>query len=152
MGGRRRAAEGQRNLPPAPTAFSITLERETGTLGSSVAEEVGKLLGWHLYDHELLEHIAKEMGLRSTLLESVDEREHSWLLELVEAFSSMPNKGEWGEFVDEGSFVHYLAQTVLALGVHGECVIVGRGAGFSLPRPRPCGMLLVAPLVTASQC
>ena len=54
-------------------AFAIALSRESGARGTSTAQEVGARLGWTVYDHELLERIAQEMNLRTSLLESVDE-------------------------------------------------------------------------------
>jgi cytidylate kinase len=143
---RRRAAAATPELPPKNSpAFTITVERETGTLGAAMAQETGRLLGWHVYDHELLERIAQEMGLRTTLLESVDERQQSWLTESIQAFMSAPERTEWSA-VSESACVRHLVETVLALGVHGECVIVGRGAGFILPRPTTLRILTVAPL------
>src|SRR5262249_1106184 len=118
---------------------TITLAREAGTLGTSVAREVGQRLGWPVYDHELLELIASEMGLRTSLLESVDERQVSWLLEMIEGFTTRPGAGE-------GAYVHHLIQTILALGAHGECVSVGGGAGFILPAKLTLRVRLVAPL------
>ena len=47
--------------------FTITVSREAGTQGTAVAKELGTLLGWHVYDHELLEQIARNMGLRGPL-------------------------------------------------------------------------------------
>ncbi len=142
----RRAAAAQRDIPRrAPRAFTIALSREAGTRGTLVAEEVGKLLGWHVYDHELLERIAHDMGVRSTLLKSVDERQQSWLLETVQAFGTAPAKSEWDPPVSESAYVHHLVETVLALGVHGECVVVDRGAGFILPAETTLRVRLVAP-------
>jgi cytidylate kinase len=126
--------------------FTIALSREVGTQGTMVAQEVGKLLGWHVYDHELLEYIAEEMGLRAALLESVNEREQSWLLESVEAFLSAPEKSDWGPLVSESAYVHHLVETVLALGIHGQCVIVGRGAAFILPATNTLRVRLVGPV------
>ena len=144
---RRQATAAQRNgVPQASPVFTVALSREVGTDGTAVAQEVGKQLGWHVYDHELLEHIAKEMGLRTALLESVDEKNQSWLLETVEAFASVPTQSDWGAFVSESEFVHKLVQTVLALGVHGECVIVGRGAPFILPAATTLRVRLVGPI------
>ena len=110
-----------------------------------MAQEVGRLLGWQVYDHELIEKIAQGMGLRTSLLESVDEREQSALLEMVEAFLSAPRKSDWGPLVAESDYVHHLVKTVLALGAHGECVIVGRGAVFLLPAPTTLRVRLVGP-------
>jgi cytidylate kinase len=144
---RRRAAAAQRDLSPRTgTAFTIAIEREAGTQGTNVAKEVARRLGWHVYDHELLEEIARDMGLRTNLLESVDERQQSWLIEMAEAFLSAPRTGDWGPLVTESGFVQHLIKTVLALGAHGEAVIVGRGAGFILPPATTVRVRLVGPV------
>lgn len=126
-----RQRESAASPPTAPPALTIALSREAGTPGTSVAREVGARLGWPVYDHELLQRIAQEMGLRVRLLESVDERRQSWLRECVEAFASAPMEGK-GDYVSEGAFVRHLVETVLSLGAHGQCVIVGRGAPLLL--------------------
>lgn len=119
--------------------ITIGITREAGTPGTSVAREVGRKLDWPVYDHELVERIAQEMGLRSTLLGSVDERRQSWLLESMRAFSSE-------KFASEGGYVHHLVQTLLSLASHGNCVIVGRGAAQILPYETTLRVRLVAPL------
>ena len=79
----RRRTEAVSSTP----AFTITLAREAGASGGAVAQEVGRRLGWHVYDHELLQQIAKEHNLRVSLLESLDERRQSWLVECMEGFA-----------------------------------------------------------------
>ncbi len=143
---RPRATAVQRDVSPLPSLpFSIAISREAGTQGTAVAREVGRVLGWPVYDHELLEHVAREMGLRKDLLESLDERRQSWLLERVQGFLSAPSKSEWG-FVSESAYVHHLIQTVIALGVYGECVLVGRGSAFILPIETTLRVRLVGPV------
>jgi hypothetical protein len=138
---RRHAKATQPELKPrASQAFTVALSREAGTLGSLVALEVGRLLGWPVYDQELLALIAHDMRLRTSLLESVDERQQSWLLETAEAF-----QGDRGPWVTESAYVHHLVKAVLALGVHGECVLVGRGAPFILPAKTTLRVRLVGP-------
>jgi cytidylate kinase len=136
---RRRAAAAAGDRSPTPTAFTIALSREVGARGTSVARVVGERLGWHVYDHELVELIAQEMRLRTSLLESVDERHVSWLEECLENFTSLPS-------VSESSYVRHLLETVLSLGAHGECVIVGRGTALVLPPATTLRVRLVAPL------
>lgn len=118
---------------PPLVAFTIALEREAGTQGTVVAHEIGRMLGWQVWDHELLEKVAQDMGLRSRLLKSVDERQQSWLVEIAEAFLSAPVVSPSSPPVTEIEYVDHLVKIVLTLGMHGECVIVGRGAGFILP-------------------
>src|SRR5262249_20693847 len=116
---RRRAAAARGDLMARTAqAFTIALSREAGTSGTSVAREVGKRLGWQVYDHELLERIAQEMHVRAALLQSVDERHQSWLLESVEAFLAAPEKNEWEPLVSESAYVRHLVETIFALGVH----------------------------------
>jgi cytidylate kinase len=118
-------------------AFTVALSREAGARGNTVARAVGEQLGWVVYDHELLELIAQEMKVRVNLLDSVDERHVSWLEEQVEAFSSVP-------YVSENAFFRHLVQTILSLGLHGECLILGRGANFILPSRATLRVRLVA--------
>jgi cytidylate kinase len=122
----RRRAAAEHIEPTSSHAFCIALSREAGTPATAVAQEVARLLGWQVYDRQLLEEIAQDMGLRTNLLESVDERRQSWLTEAMEGLMSV-------SFASQSGFVHHLVKTVLALGTHGECVIVGRGAAFILP-------------------
>jgi len=144
---RRQPGAVQRDLSfQASQAFTVALSREVGTQGTSVAKEVGRLLGWQVYDHELLEHIANEMGLRTALLKSVDERQQSWLREAIEANIASLNTGDEEPWASETSYVHYLVETMLALGAHGECVIVGRGAAFILPAETTLRVRLVSPV------
>ena len=61
-----------------------------------------------------VEKIAQDMGVRSNLLASVDERRKSWLTEALEGMLS-------ASFASESGFADHLIKTVLALGTHGEC-------------------------------
>jgi cytidylate kinase len=122
--------------PQTKTPFTIALAREAGTPGTTVARTVGERLGWSVYDQELVERIAQDLKVRPALLESVDERHHSWLLEIVEAFGSRPG-------VSESGYVYRMVQTVAALASHGKCVLVGRGAAMVLPRETTLRVRLV---------
>lgn len=124
-----------------PVAFTptIAITRQAGTPGTSLAREIGKRNDWPVYDHELVEKIARDMGARTSLLETVDEREQSWLLDSLRAFGST-------RAVTESNYVRHLVETVLALGARGNCIIVGRGAGFILPAATTLRVRLIAPL------
>jgi cytidylate kinase len=134
---KRRRHDASEPNPEFAQLLSIALEREAGAQGTSVGEALGKRLGWTVYDHQLLERIAEDMGVRTSLLKSVDARRKSWLEETVETFMDVPE-------VSESAYVRRLIETVLALGVHGECVIVGRGAAFILPAHSTLRVRLIA--------
>jgi cytidylate kinase len=138
--GARPAAEAAAPVPPARApGFTVSLSREAGAEGSEIARTVGARLGWPVYDRELVQRIAEEMGLRAELLESVDERRQGWLRECVESFRSGPVFGE-------AAYTHRLADVLAALAAHGECVIVGRGAAQVLPPATTLRVRVVAPL------
>ncbi len=137
----QRHVETAGGVPPAPSpaAFTIALSREAGANGTAVARAVGERLGWVVYDRELVQHIAVDMGVRGSLLESVDEKKRSWLAESLEAFAS-------GPAVSEAAYARHLVETLLSLGAHGRCVIVGRGAAQLLPAATTLRVRLVAPV------
>jgi cytidylate kinase len=131
--------EADRRKPrPGTSPFTITLSREAGTGVTEIAHDVGSRLGWPVYDHELLERIALDTGLRASLLESVDEHRGAWLKEAFANLFNVPH-------ISDLAYVHYVVKTVLALGAHGKCLIVGRGSTFILPAPSTLRVRLVAP-------
>jgi cytidylate kinase-like protein len=120
-------------------AFTVAVSREVGTPGAQVARELGQLLHWDVYDHELLERVARKMDVRTNRLESIDEKRCGWFQEAFADLISVP-------MVNEFAYVHQLVKTVLGLGLHGGCVVVGRGACHILPAATTLRIRLVAPL------
>src|SRR5262249_25745415 len=135
---KQKTANRAERLPSAPSHCALAQSRAVGTPGPAVAHEVGARLGWPVYDYQLLERIAKDLSVHTRLLESVDERRVSWLKEAFEGFLSVPG-------VSATAYFHRLVKTVLALGSHGECIIVGRGSPFILPAETTLRARLVAP-------
>lgn len=110
----------------AKTPFTIALSREAGALGNAVAREVGRRLGWPVYDNEILKQLADDMKVGVHLVEDADERPGSWLRETVQMLLSGPS-------VNEAKYFRRLLKILVALGSKGECLIVGRGAAQFLP-------------------
>jgi len=119
--------------------FSIAISRETGTRGPAVARTTGEILGWQVYDQELLELVARDLNVRAKLLENIDERHITWLQECVEAFAAVPA-------VREGKYLQHLIKVLLSLATQGQNVIVGRGGPFVLPSATTLRVRLIAPL------
>ena len=121
-----------------PPAITIAISRQAGANGSTIARAIGERLHWPVYDRELLQMLAEKMGVRSSLLEELDERRTSWLRECIEAFAAVPT-------VSDSAYLHRMVETVLTLAAHGQCVIVGRGASRILPAATTLRVRLVAP-------
>ena len=93
---------------------------------------VAERLGWTLYDARIIETIAGRMERPIEEVEALDELSPSvvqdWLLPLREE--------HWAPLE---AYLDHLAKLVLSIGHGGDAVIVGRGAGFMIPRhARPC--------------
>jgi cytidylate kinase len=129
------SAESEKATAPA---FTIALSREAGTYGAAIARAVANRLGWPVYDSELLQHIASELGVHQALLSSLDERHVTWLSEFLEGLS--PHQG-----VSQYAFMRRLLETLISLAAHGNCVIVGRGATKVLPAATTLRVRIVAP-------
>ena len=97
-----------------------------------------------MLDHELLERMAEEMHVNVRLLDNVDEQHVPWLVERLEAFSSVP-------YVSESTYVRQLLETILSLGARGQCIIVGRGAAHILPPALAIRVRLVAEFADRAQ-
>ena len=119
--------------------FSVTISREAGTRGPAVARILGELLGWQVYDRELLELVARDLDVRANVLEAIDERHVPWLLECLEALAS-------GPAVTEARYVPHLIDVLMSLSAHGRSVIVGRGGAFVLPPSTTLRVRMIAPL------
>jgi Cytidylate kinase-like family len=129
------AKPGPREPPHVP--FCITISREAGARGTSVATAIGQRLHWPVYDKEILDKIGEEMRRPPRQLEAVDERPGNWLEECLSGLlSKYP--------VSADAYFKYLLGTVRGLGAVGHCVIVGRGANYILPGASTLRVRLVA--------
>ncbi|MCC6444633.1 MAG: cytidylate kinase-like family protein [Armatimonadetes bacterium] len=117
----------------------VTVSREHGSGGTEIARTVARQLGWHLLDRELVERMAKEAHVRHSLIETLDEKTQTnidyWIKEFIGA-----------NFLAQSDYLKYLMRVLLAVGHHGEVVIVGRGANFVFPRQQGLHVRVIAPL------
>ena len=60
----------------------IAISRDFGAGGADVARIVGEKLGWQVLDREVLSLMAEEYQLDKIMLDAVDEKTTSWLLEV----------------------------------------------------------------------
>src|SRR5581483_12010496 len=109
--------------PPAvlrPRGLTVAVSREAGARGGTVAAAVRRTLGWQVYDHQLLDFLARDEAARGALLADVPAAARSDAVAV--------------------------AQFVLTLAARGEAVLVGRGAGFLLPPATTVHVRVVAPV------
>jgi cytidylate kinase len=123
---------------------NICISREAGAAGEDIARLVGQRLGWKVYDHELIEAIAHRMGVPLDDVRILDELAPSvvqdWLLPLREEY-----------YAPQEAYLDHLAKLIEAIGRAGESILVGRGAGYMLPRETTLSIRVIAPLKVRAQ-
>lgn len=119
----------------------VLVSRECGSDGDEVARQIGERLHWHVFDREIVEQIAQRAHVRNQLVESVDEHIRSRWSRLLH-----PLRERVG--IKPETYLFHLHEIVLALGHHGDVVIVGRGAQFLLPAQSAVRVRVVAPFET----
>lgn len=132
-----------------PLGLSIALSREAGSRGASIAQRVSARMGWDVYTQEMLEVLTQEGALSQEIAKQLPEGGEEWiedrLQQLLQEQSISRNPG-----------VMELARVIIALGVSGEVVLLGRGAGCVLPTATTLNVRLVAPIADRvaymSQC
>ncbi len=118
----------------------VLFSRETGSRGDEVAQVVGQRLHWHVFDREIVEHIAERAHVRNQLVESVDEHVRSRWGRLLHPIRER-------EGLKSDAYLYHLHEIVLSLGHHGYVVIAGRGAQYLLPPESALRIRVVEPLV-----
>jgi hypothetical protein len=117
----------------------LVVSREYGSGGSLVARMAGEQLGWHVFDREIVDEIARLAHARQTLTESVDATTRSnW---------EFPWQSELSpEDIGLEPYLRHLRQVVMTLGHQGDVVILGRGAQYLLPTQCALRVRVVSPL------
>lgn len=117
----------------------LLLSREEGTGCHEVAHQVAARLDWHLFDREIVNEIARDVHVRSRLIDSLDERDRAALEHILFSMFGVPT-------ISTEDYMVHLNRTVHALGLRGDVVIVGRGAQFILPAQFGLSVRLIAPM------
>ncbi len=118
----------------------IAISREYGSgRGLVIGRLVAEQLRFDFYEKNLVEQIAASAHVRARIVESLDER----LLDKISEF--IANAFETGAFTGS-EYLHHLSRVVLAIGHHGEAVIMGRGAQFILQPQHTLRVRLIASL------
>jgi cytidylate kinase len=115
----------------------LTISRESGAGGGQIARLVGEIVGWRVFDRELLECLAEKYQTIPRVLELVDE---TTMHQIKELFGYWLNRAS----VSQAQYVMRLGRMILMLAEHENVIIVGRGAQFILPQDRGLRVRLVA--------
>jgi len=106
----------------------ITISREMGSGGKSTANLIATYLGkpWKVYDHELIDEIAKDKDLEEELVNSIDPKR----LPLADIITA---KTFGKRFSNLSGYHRHLIRVMTLVGLKGHIIILGRGANFLFP-------------------
>jgi cytidylate kinase len=116
--------------------------------GDEVAARCAEKLGWELFDRAIVDHIAKDANVLGKFVASLDEHCRSTLDDLIQTTLDSSSLGNQG-------YLRHLKRVLMTVALHGNAVILGRGANFILPPEAGLRVLVTAPpgrrLATLSQ-
>jgi cytidylate kinase len=130
----------------------ITISREFGAGGSSVAQMVADRLRWRVVDNQVLEEVARRAGLSPDDVARREERGPSFIERLARALSAatpelLTNDQVDPPEADEARLVKVTEQVVNDACEEGPAVLVGRAAVALLSRREDAlHVRLVAPV------
>ena len=122
-----------------PLGLTVAITRESGARGSSIARRVGKKLGWQVYTQELLEFLTSNESARSHVLADVPKEAAAWA-------DTQFHRLKMEKVISPGVELGEMPRLILTLAARGGVVLVGRGAGYLLPRETTLHVRIVAPL------
>ncbi len=104
----------------------ITISRSMGSGGLITAQKLAEILGFSLWDKELIDAMAAESQIPSEVVEAFDERTISEIELLIHACLG---RRQMSEFL----YLKHLTRVVATIASIGNAVILGRGVNFLLP-------------------
>jgi cytidylate kinase len=122
-----------------PEGVTIAISREAGARGTTIARRAARKLGWDLYTQEHLEFLSANEVARAQVQEGIPGSAIQWAEQHLE---QLHRDGVIGVHSELGE----LPRLLLLLAARGKVVLVGRGAGFFLPRETTLHARVVAPL------
>ncbi len=133
----------------------VTISRQFGAGGSSVAGIVAKELHADVVDKRLIDEVAKRLEMEPSEVEAQEERPRTLMDRLVRSFVALePGMGVgWSPpypdpmFDPARAIVQLTEEVIKEVAECGNVVIVGRGGGFVLgDKPNLLRVFLRAPL------
>jgi len=119
--------------------MNVALSRTHGAGGDSVAEALGQLIQWPVYDRQLVDFIAENARVRDRVVATLDEKKQSemenWVQTLFDRSALATDK-----------YLKHLLKVLTSIFSHGQAIVVGRGGHFVADPRSTLRVLVTAPL------
>lgn len=109
--------------------FTITITREFGSLGRSIARELSRILGVEFYDRDIVEEVANKLNLPVSTVSNEEEKSRQSF------FPRMFPLGTDEEYMQDIIF-DVQKGIILDLAKKSSCILVGRCSDFLLEKQK----------------
>lgn len=122
---------------------AITLSRQLGSGGATIAHLVASQLGLHVLGRELVDAVAERAGVPTAVAEALDEQSYGWAGSLIHSLLLAFQ----GHQMTQESYYYVAAQVIREAATRDNVVILGRAGQVVLGfEPRTFHVHVVAPL------
>ena len=119
--------------------LSITIGRQYGSGGREIGVRLGELLGFRVYDKELLFMAAEKQGIDADALRRVDEKATNSLLYTLALGSSLYGARNFGVDVPINDQLFITQSEIIKKAAEEEnCIFIGRCADYVLRNHENC--------------
>ena len=127
----------------------ITLSRQGGAGGITVAELVTEKLGYSIVDYSIIQEVAEHANVSSNWVKSVENERGSILNKIIDMMISKNYMeriiGEGKGYLDKKTYVDNLKKVMEKYAQKNNCLIVGRGGQYILKdNPNAYHVLIIA--------
>lgn len=129
-------AHPDRKLPTHHVGPFLTISRQAGIDGDTLARRIGGELGWAVLNGEIVDLMADLFHLDPTMLHVLDQAKANWVRDVVNDLLPL-------DVIGRDTYVLHLGRVFHLAALHGEVVLVGRAANLFLPRTRGLAVRLV---------
>ncbi len=115
--------------------FVINIGRQLGSGGKAVGEALGRRLGVHVYDKQLINLAAEQSGLCTELFEQADEKKSRSLFSSLIGYLRMPFGGDecgMTDVLSSEALFKIQSDVIRDIASRESCIFVGRCADYIL--------------------
>jgi cytidylate kinase len=123
----------------------LLLSGQVGTIERAVAKRLSAELHMDLFAEEIVHAIAKEARLSDRIIRTMDERGLTYAKEIL-------NRLEGKNGMSPEAYFRHLVRVIVAIGRHGNSIVLGHGAAYILRAPMNLHVRFIAPLHVRVGC
>jgi CMP/dCMP kinase len=133
------------------TRSVLTISHQYGSGGSRIARELGRRLGWSVWEKEIVRKIASQYKVAEEYVEAKDERVDSFIERMVGLFGMGGFESTYEIppplWLTDAQLARMTRTIIEEVAKEGNAIIVGRGGNLVLANhPRAVHVFLLAPL------